>query len=854
MQNQKKGFRTPPKTRVADPHLRTFQTALAFHQGGKLSEAKQLYEEILKKNPNHFDALHLSGVVLFQLRRFDDAEVFYSQAIRINSNFAPLHSNRGNTLKELKRFDEALASYDEAISIRSDFAEAFNNRGNALKELKRFNDALGSYEQAISINLNYAEAFNNRGIALHELKRFDEALESYDQAISIKSDYVEAFSNRGNTLREIKRFDEALLSYDKAISIKSNYAEAFNNRGNTLKQLERFEEALAYFGKAIAIKSNYADAFFNCGVTLYALKRYHEALNSYDKSIFINPGFAEAFNNRGNTLHELKRYDEALRSYVKAISIKPNYVDSFNNCGNTLKELKRFDEALISYDKAIQIKSDCVEAFVNLGNTLTELRRFNEALASYDQAITIKSDYEWLFGAWLFVRMQTSEWSNLEEVLRDFQLNITNMKSVAFPFVVLALIDDLELSLIVARHWIEKKCQSNSLVAPIERNNVNKKIRIGYFSADFHNHATAFLMAELFERHDRNKFELFAFSFGAYSAGEMRKRLEKSFDKFIDVRFQSDQEVAELSRSLGVDIGVDLKGFTTGARTSIFAHRCAPVQVNYIGYPGTMAADFIDYIIADKILIPTESQKFYCEKVVYLPNSYQVNDSKREISNKNFTRNALGLPEQGFVFCCFNASYKIIPSMFDTWMQVLKCVEGSVLWLFDDNDTSKQNLQREASNRGISPERLVFAKRMPLADHLARHRFADLFLDTHPCNAHTTASDALWAGLPVLTRIGESFAARVAASLLNAVGLPELITRSVDEYEQLAIRLASHPVEMEALKQKLSDERLSSKLFDTPLYVRHLEAAYTAMYDRNQAGLEPDHIYVKEEGKNVGLT
>jgi predicted O-linked N-acetylglucosamine transferase (SPINDLY family) len=708
----------PKREETGADQSEVFSNALALHQQGKLPEAKKLYEELLNKNPNHFDALHLSGVLSNQLQRLDEAEIFYVKAIRINPSYAPLHCHRGNMLKELGRLNEALASYDKAISIKADYADALNNRGNTLKKLKKFDDALASY----------------------------------DKAILIKSDFATAFYNRGNILEELRRFDEALASHDKAITLQKHFALAFNNRGNTLQ--------------------------------------------------------------------ELRRFDEALASYDKAISIKSDFADALNNRGNTLKKLKRFDEAL----------------------------------ASYDKAISIKSDYEWLFGSLLHLRMRMSDWSNLEQTLNEFQVSIFEMKRSTSPFPILVFFEDLELNLRAARQWIDNRFQTKPLASPFTKNSTSTKIRIGYFSADFHNHATAYLMAELFEKHDRNKFELFAFSFGSDSDGEMRKRLEVSFDKFIDVRFQNDQEVAELSRNLGIDIAIDLKGFTENARTAIFANRCAPVQVNYIGYPGTMAAEYIDYIIADKILIPVESQRYYSEKIVYLPGSYQVNDSKREISKKCFTRIELGLPKEGFVFCCFNNSYKILPAVFDSWMRILKAVDGSVLWLLDDNDTSTRNLRREASNRGISPERLVFAKRLPLADHLARHRGADLFLDTHPCNAHTTASDSLWAGLPVLTRIGASFAARVAASLLNAIGLPELITTSVVEYEQLAIRLATHPDEMRALKQKLSDQRLSSKLFDTPLYAMHLEAAYTEMYERYQAGLEPDHIYIQDERKTVGLT
>ena len=362
-------------------------------------------------------------------------------------------------------------------------------------------------------------------------------------------------------------------------------------------------------------------------------------------------------------------------------------------------------------------------------------------------------------------------------------------------------------------------------------------------------------MAELFERHDKTKFELTAFSFGPDQNDEMRQRVSKAFDRFIDVRMKTDEEVARLSRDLGIDIAVDLKGVTQDCRTGIFSYRAAPIQVSYLGYPGTMGAEYIDYLIADKTLIPIESQQHYSEKIVYLPYSYQVNDAQRKISDKVFTRSELGLPESWFVFCCFNNNYKITPNTFDLWMKILGQVTGSVLWLFEDNPTAAKNLRLEAQKRGMDPSRLVFAKRMNLPEHLARHKVADLFLDTLPCNAHTTASDALWAGLPVLTQAGESFASRVAASLLNAIELPELVTYTPEAYVALAIDLATHPAKLQELKSKLAANRLTTPLFDTALFTQHIEAAYTLMFERYQADLMPDHIYIKHDNykKHFGM-
>jgi predicted O-linked N-acetylglucosamine transferase (SPINDLY family) len=370
------------------------------------------------------------------------------------------------------------------------------------------------------------------------------------------------------------------------------------------------------------------------------------------------------------------------------------------------------------------------------------------------------------------------------------------------------------------------------------------KIRLGYYSADYHEHATAFLTAGLFERHDRSRFELTAFSFGPPREDAMRRRVTAAFDRFVDVRSRSDQEVAQLSRELAIDIAVDLKGYTEGARMGIFAHRAAPVQVSYLGYPGTLAAPYIDYLVADETLIPSETRAFYTEKIAYLPHSYQANDRQRSIAERIFTREELGLPSRGFVFCCFNNAYKITPAVFDVWMRILRRVEGSVLWLLLDNERAAENVRREAEARGVSGSRLVFAPSMALPEHLARHRAADLFLDTHPYNAHTTASDALWAGLPVLTRSGESFAARVAGSLLKAAGLAELVTTTPEAYEALAVELATDPIHLAKLTVGLSRTRLAVPLFDTELFARHLENAYTQMYQRSVRGLSPEHLHV----------
>ena len=440
--------------------------------------------------------------------------------------------------------------------------------------------------------------------------------------------------------------------------------------------------------------------------------------------------------------------------------------------------------------------------------------------------------------------MHICDWINFDIECAHLTSSVRNKKANTEPFAFLGISSSPDDQLQCAKLWVAEKYPP--FQKPIWRGEHYRhdRIRVAYVSADFHQHATSYLMAGMFECHDKSRFEITAISIGPEDSSEMRRRLRRSFEHFIDAKALSDAEIASRISEAEIDILIDLKGFTQDARTNVFAQRPAPIQVNYLGYPGTMGASYIDYIIADQTVIPDECRKFYSEKVAVLPNTYQVNDRKRVISDKAFTRSDVGLPSQGFVFCCFNSKYKITPRIFDRWMRILKQVEGSVLWLLEDNTSAASNLKKEAVARGVSSERLVFAKRMPLPEHLARHKLADLFLDTLPYNAHTTASDALWAGLPVLTCIGETFAGRVAASLLNAIHLPELITTTPEAYEQTAVDLATHPEKLAAIRHKLAENRLTTPLFDTKRFTKHIEVAYTMMYERHQAGLAPDHIIV----------
>jgi predicted O-linked N-acetylglucosamine transferase (SPINDLY family) len=443
--------------------------------------------------------------------------------------------------------------------------------------------------------------------------------------------------------------------------------------------------------------------------------------------------------------------------------------------------------------------------------------------------------------------MHICDWRDLDSELAQLQAKMERDEKVCPPFALLALSSSLSLQRKSAEIWAHESDGVKNELGPLTRRSRPDRIRIGYFSSDFQQHAPAYLIAGLLERHDRSQFEIIAFSFGPSSNDGMRQRLQAACDQFLEVGHLSDVAIAALSRHWEVDIAVDLKGFTQGSRPAIFAARAAAIQVNYLGYPGTMGADFIDYLIADNTVVPREKRPHYAEKIVTLPGSNQVNDDQRWIADTTFTRAELGLPQTGFVFCCFNNNYKITPATFDLWMRILQQVDESVLWLVQDSADAAENLRREASARAVDARRLVFARRMPQAEHLARHRLADLFLDTFPCNAHTTGSDALWAGLPVLTCSTEAFAGRVAASLLKAVDLPELIYSSPQTYEAIALRLARDRAQLQAMRQRLAQDRWKAPLFNTSLYTRRIEAAYVQMMHRHHDGLPADHILIPNE-------
>lgn len=718
-----------------------FQQAVMFAQSGRLPEAKQLFQKLLKELPNHPQLLTNLGRIDFQLGNLSSAVKFLQKSVQIDRNQP----------------------------------QAFLVLGNGFFQLKDYQKAIIAFKNAISLSPKDTDAYFGLGIVLHQIKKNEEALSAYDQAISLRPFFAKAFNNRANVLKDLHRYDEAIESLKRAIQ--------------------------------------------------------------------IDPEFVDAYYNLGNTQQILRRFESAVSSYDRAIALKADDADSYHNRANALSALGLYGDAIASLERSLQIQPDLIKAYFSKANIYSTVLDYENAIKNYEHVLAFDPNFDFLLGDLIHTKMMLCDWNNLDHLISLLIKKAKKLEKVTAPFPILAVTNSLSLHKKVAEVYSRKLLvEDTKFISP--KKEINNKIRIGYFSADFHNHATMHLMADIFKYHDKNKFEVIAFSFGPDKKDEWRARVLPHFDEFIDLRNTSDNEIVECARRKNIDIAIDLKGFTEDGRPEIFRQRVAPIQLSYLGFPGTMGSEFIDYIIADSVLIPAEYQKYYSEKVAYLPNCYQANLDERKISERLFTREELGLPSSGFVFCCFNNSYKITPEMFECWMSILRSTENSVLWLFCNNDLAINHLKTEADNYGVDSDRLIFAKSMPVEEHLSRIRLADLFLDTFPYNAHTTASDAIRVGLPVLTLMGESFASRVAASLLTCVDLPELITASMQTYRELAIELASNTERFKKIKDKLKLSLSKTDLFDAKRFTVDLEMLYKLMVEQHENAVESDHIYL----------
>jgi len=751
-------------------------------------------------------------------------------------------------LLQAGKTDDALSkiksweSFDTSLIGLDSFPPLFN-LGMQLARAGINAHALIVLELAVVTNPSYLPAQYNLGL-VHALSgNHESAIQYYDFALVIAPDDVDTLTNKAASLNDLGRYQEAVLISDQLMGLRVSSEASWMIRGIALSALGQWINALGAFDHVLAMKSRSVEAHVRRALVLDELSHTQEAIMAYERALLFDPRCVEALSNLGGLYRESRKFSKALAACESALKINIHFANAWINHGFTLADIGLHEKALESYEKAIAVDAHLSSAWVGKGFSHSALKQFDSAAAAFERVLAIDPGMDFLLGPLAHAKMQICDWSDYERLLAQLVDSLSKGLKVSPPFQIIGLVEDPKLIQAAARAWVLDQHPIVSSYPNLRQHpNPTGPIKLGYFSADLREHPVAQLIAGMIEAHDRTRFEIYAFSLGSKTSDSMRERLEKGFDHFIDIHEMSDEEVVALARKEGIDIAIDLTGLTGNSRPDIFAKRAAPIQINYLGFPSTMGASFMDYIIADEVLIPEAERDSYDEKILYMPHSFQVNDASKVISEKSFTKSEFGLPEDGFVFCAFSNGFKITPPVFATWMNILQAIPKSVIWLSIEDETARENLKQQAIAQGIASDRLIFAQRLPfLADHLARYLLADLFLDTMPYGAHTTASDALWAGLPVLTCIGRGYASRVAASLLHTLDLDDLISSDLKAYEQKAVTLAKTPEQLKSLKAKLGEQIKLSPLFNTRQFTKDLEKIYIDIYQKYQGDLLDHH-------------
>lgn len=803
------------------------------------------FERAVKINPLSLDALYNLGVAYEHKQNLSRALSTYKSAIKIKPDFIEALINTANILLRNEEYKEAIHYFSHILKLNPNIPNVLNNYGIALAASGQLEKALNHYEKAISLNSTFENAFINKINALTKLGRFNDAINDCKKILDFNKSSISAHICMGNNYKELGKLEDALLTYQTALKIDPNCAEAFYNSGLLYHEIFKFDEAISAFENAIKIKSKYVDAIYALGVLLQDLKRNDEAAVHYQQVILLNPQHIDALNNLGVISHAKGDLKDAIKQYLLITNINESHDDAFNNLGVAYQQLGRIDASINAHEKAIALNPDNADAYNNLGIVLHDKGLLINAIDAYKKAVKLDPDFQNAHASYLHLKQHICDFSAASEIEANFERLGSGEKTVP-PFSTLSWADDAHQQLLKSSIWGSHKYNNFVKHDFNSKRNHDQKLRVGYFGSDFHDHATMYLMNGLLREHDHTEFDIFIYSYGHQKQGVWRDSAKQSIKNFFDVANNSDSEIVDLARSHNLDIAIDLKGYTQHTRSGLFQYRLAPIQMNYLGYPGSMGVDFIDYIIADPIVIPEDQFEHYKEKIIFLPHTYQPNDNQREISDLNTTREDFGLSKDSFVFCCFNNNYKISIHEFSLWMNILREVDHGVLWLLKSNIDAELNLKKEALKFGIDSDRIIFAEKMSHADHIARHQHADLFLDTFNYNAHTTASDALWGGLPIVTKIGDQFAARVCASLLNAVGLPELITNSVEEYESLILSLARDDEKLLAIREKLKKNLSSEALFDTKRYTKNFENGLKAAFTKYLQNEAPSNIRIDD--------
>jgi predicted O-linked N-acetylglucosamine transferase (SPINDLY family) len=736
----------------------------------------------------------------------------------------------------------AEALYRQVLAGNPDHLDALQLLGVVEFQRGRPGVAVDLLQRALRLAPAEAGLHCNLGLALEQAGRGSEALASLDRALALRPDFAEAHNNRGNVLRSMGRLAEAEAAYRQALALRPDFPEALYNLGRQRLERDDPAEALGLLERSLRLQPRHGEALVRAGAALLALERPQEALMRLEAACREQPDDAEAVFLKSNALLALGQKAAAAAGYRHARRLRPDSPEIRYNLATTLADLGQPAAAVAEYEAALALRPDYPAALYNLAGTLQELGRHAAAVEVFDRLLALAPAHRYAQGKQLHSRKFCCDWSTHDQQASAIVAAVAAGGSADVPFSFLALTDDPALQLQCATLYTQQRYPAQAPLAGAAYR--HPRLRIAYLSPDFREHPVSYLLAGVFEAHDRQRFETIGVSLGVPDDSAMGRRVAAAFEHFIDASALDDAQAAARLRALEVDVAIDLTGYTENNRSGILARRPAPVQVNYLGYPGTMGAGYLDYILADRYLIPEAEFAHYREAVVWLPDCFQGNDSGRPPVSAASRRQDWGLPEDGFVFCAFNNTHKFNPALFRLWLRLLRAVPDSVLWIAAEAGCVIDNLRAEAVRHGVDSHRLVFSPRVAYPEHLARLPLADLFLDTLPFNAGTTASDALWAGLPVLTCSGRSYAGRMAGSLLTALGLPELITARLADYEARALALATEPARLAAIRARLARQRTAAPLFDSVRFCRHLEAACETMAARCQRGEAPSHLAV----------
>ena len=788
---------------MSDPD--PFDRAMALHEAGRLAEAEAICRQLVSAQSGSPGPLLLLGIIRAQSGDPNGALPLIARSLGIAPDVPIGHFWHGMVLAQLGRADEALRSYRRTTEMTPEFAEAHYNSGDLLLAMNRPAEALAAFERTVAL----------------------------------RADLVQAHCARADALIRLNRQADALTELNDVLARDPGFAPALTMRSELLCELGRLAEALADCDRSLAIDASQVPAHINRGTTLFAMGRLPEAQQAFDRALALDPNAVKALGMRGVVHAELGRLTDSLADFERGVQLAPNVAAMHANLGNTLRLLGRYDRALVAFNRALALDPRFAKAYYGRAAVFHQSEQFEPALADCERVLALDPSVSLMASERLYFADLLCDWRDRAARIEDLARRIRQGETVG-AWIVITALDDPELQLLAAR----REAVPAAAATTTNRMTRHGRLRIAYLSPDFRDHPVGYQLVELFERHDKTRFETYGICLRDGPECAIRTRISRAFEHFETLGSRSDAEIAELLKSLEIDIAIDLSGSAGHGRPKIFALRPAPIAVNYAGYPGTMGAGQIDYVMADAVTIPPGNERFFAEQVVRLPDCFFPADTAASRQMPP-TRAEAGLPGTGFVFCAFNNSYKLTPQMFDIWMRLLREIDGSVLWLSVGNQTARANLRGEARERQVSPERLIFAERAAERErHLARLALADLHLDTVPYNAHSTASDALWVGVPLITCMGKGFAARVAGSMLTCIGMEELIARDLADYETIALGLAKSPERLAAIRGKLAANREITPLFDMARLARHIESAYETMWQRHRSGAEPQSFSV----------